>query len=488
MVILLPIPTEERPSASFIKELIQRQNITVISILIPSITTAQTLNIQEFANFTYQYGINLSQVEDKFRLREIVLLKTPHMIHGNVVNFGLISIWNCPESTLSIDAIRIPYEGKTDSRNNPLGKNPGNIWAFSGKLADRTKNTQIKLFTLKDPITYAKGLIEEEVIIRIIKGHSQPQDRIYIWNALDETEKLERLCQSLQRQYQSIPSGKSEPIQQIPIQTQPLPIITSGGLTPLGKTTSQPRAIFYHTDCRHGLTTLSLEPIDDVITSPPYNIGYRPFNVPKPDQKTGELIAPEREGYQDELPQAQYNELIRETMALIDQKLNPKSADIFFNIKNNYMGGECNPPFWILQLIPSSWNFTDILIWRYDISFDPAVNKYKPYYEWIFRFTKGTIFFHPNHKYLQDYYIPILKGNSRERRNLVHPAIYPKELVKICLKESNHQGLVLDPFLGSGTTIAAAWESNRPSIGFELNARYLTDIELRLQSAQKNLK
>jgi DNA modification methylase len=226
-------------------------------------------------------------------------------------------------------------------------------------------------------------------------------------------------------------------------------------------------------------------PIDDMVTSPPYNIGYDPFNVPKPDPRSGKLVAPRKEGYKDDLPLAAYRGMIHHTLEAVDERMDPGSADAFINMKNSYSGGECNPPFWILKLVPRGWLLSDVLVWRYDISYDPAKGKYKPYYEWILRFTRGTIHHPAGHRYMQDHYIPILKGNSKERLHLVHPAIYPKQVVKACLEASGHDGLVVDPFLGSGTTIAAAWEANRPSIGFEIDDRYVPDIETRLAQATR---
>ena len=42
--------------------------------------------------------------------------------------------------------------------------------------------------------------------------------------------------------------------------------------------------------------------------------------------------------------------------------------------------------------------------------------------------------------------------------------------------------MVLDPFLGSGTTLAACLELGVSSIGFEKSAKFLPDISMRLDS------
>jgi len=62
-----------------------------------------------------------------------------------------------------------------------------------------------------------------------------------------------------------------------------------------------------------------------------------------------------------------------------------------------------------------------------------------------------------------------IQGNNKERRanhqNQI-PEIYLERVIKAC---SNEGDLVLDPFLGSGTTCTVARSLNRRSIGIEFN-------------------
>lgn len=62
-----------------------------------------------------------------------------------------------------------------------------------------------------------------------------------------------------------------------------------------------------------------------------------------------------------------------------------------------------------------------------------------------------------------------------------HPAPFPKELPMRLIKLYSFFGdTVLDPFAGTGTTLLAAQELGRKSIGFELNPDYITLIEKKL--------
>jgi site-specific DNA-methyltransferase (adenine-specific) len=63
---------------------------------------------------------------------------------------------------------------------------------------------------------------------------------------------------------------------------------------------------------------------------------------------------------------------------------------------------------------------------------------------------------------------------SGESRNKIgHPSPFPVELPKRCIKLFSFVGdIVLDPFLGSGTTLVACLENKRAGIGAEINKNY----------------
>ncbi|OLS30640.1 MAG: Modification methylase MjaV [Candidatus Thorarchaeota archaeon AB_25] len=56
----------------------------------------------------------------------------------------------------------------------------------------------------------------------------------------------------------------------------------------------------------------------------------------------------------------------------------------------------------------------------------------------------------------------------------IHPAVFPIALPTKCIKLFTHRGeLVLDPFVGSGTTLVAAQDLGRNAIGFDLQEEYV---------------
>jgi DNA modification methylase len=64
------------------------------------------------------------------------------------------------------------------------------------------------------------------------------------------------------------------------------------------------------------------------------------------------------------------------------------------------------------------------------------------------------------------------KGDIRDKK--IHPATFPISLARKVVDLFTHQGeLVLDPFVGSGTTLVAAQEALRNAIGFDLQENYI---------------
>jgi DNA modification methylase len=78
-------------------------------------------------------------------------------------------------------------------------------------------------------------------------------------------------------------------------------------------------------------------------------------------------------------------------------------------------------------------------------------------------------------------------GHYRNRQN-VHPTVKPTELMRHLVRlVTPPGGLVLDPFLGSGTTGLAAEMEGFPWVGIEREAEYVAIAEARLNGTQKGL-
>jgi DNA modification methylase len=82
------------------------------------------------------------------------------------------------------------------------------------------------------------------------------------------------------------------------------------------------------------------------------------------------------------------------------------------------------------------------------------------------------------------WYFPRVCGTFKERSGW-HGCQMPEQLLGRIIRASSNAGdLVLDPFGGSGTTLAVAKKLGRSFLGFELSAAYAARIRERLESIQ----
>ncbi|MCP4359785.1 MAG: site-specific DNA-methyltransferase [Chloroflexi bacterium] len=71
--------------------------------------------------------------------------------------------------------------------------------------------------------------------------------------------------------------------------------------------------------------------------------------------------------------------------------------------------------------------------------------------------------------------------NRSSKERTPHPAQFPKAVIERIIKASSNEGdIILDPFIGSGTTASVAIELNRKVIGFEIHQSYCDIIESRI--------
>ena len=71
--------------------------------------------------------------------------------------------------------------------------------------------------------------------------------------------------------------------------------------------------------------------------------------------------------------------------------------------------------------------------------------------------------------------------NFYEEKNRIHPTQKPLKLInRLVLASSNEMDIILDPFMGSGTTALSCQKNNRQYIGFEIDSIYYEKSSERL--------
>ena len=127
----------------------------------------------------------------------------------------------------------------------------------------------------------------------------------------------------------------------------------------------------------------------------------------------------------------------------------------------------------------------DILIWHKSSGIPSGEKRFGQHFEYILFFVKDKNNFKFRKESLDsiiDYKIENLTSigdvwNIKKKagnigKDVPHPAIFPVEMIRRIIKVSTDKtDVVLDPFLGSGTTTLAAIELHRSSIGYELNEK-----------------
>ena len=81
------------------------------------------------------------------------------------------------------------------------------------------------------------------------------------------------------------------------------------------------------------------------------------------------------------------------------------------------------------------------------------------------------------------WYVPYDTISSREKERGSHPATFPITLVEQCIKFSGvNNGIVVDPFMGSGSTAVGALRQGCEYMGFDIDEEYIQFAEHRISA------
>lgn len=216
--------------------------------------------------------------------------------------------------------------------------------------------------------------------------------------------------------------------------------------------------------------------VDLVVTSPPYNLKNSTGNGMK-DGRGGKwsraALINGYSDYDDNMPHELYVQWQRECLTEMMRVLKDDGA-IFYNHKWRVQGGLLQDRHDIVEGFP----VRQVIIWRRKggINFNPGY--FLPTYEVIyliakkdFKLAKGANSFGDIWEFGQEMKNP-------------HPAPFPVALIERVILSTNAK-VVLDPFMGSGTTGVAAKRLGREYLGIEIGKDYCKLAEERIAREER---
>lgn len=225
----------------------------------------------------------------------------------------------------------------------------------------------------------------------------------------------------------------------------------------------------YHGDCREILTTM--ERVDCVVTSPPYNIRRNHSHAVGPNSLHKRVTAKFlNEWYDDSVPEADYQASQR---AMVAQLLKTCDGSVFYNHKLRHgikrIGRVIHPMEWLYGL--PLWCE---IVW--DRGGGLAFNSLR----FIHSDERIYQFGHP--KVWHDLGFTTVWRIPPTSQGVDHPCPFPIEIPSRCIASTTDPGdLILDPFMGSGTTLGAAKDLGRRAIGIEIEERYCEVAAKRME-------
>ena len=216
-----------------------------------------------------------------------------------------------------------------------------------------------------------------------------------------------------------------------------------------------------------------------IVTSPPYNLLNSTGNGMKDGRggkwKNAALV----NGYTDHndaMPHEEYVAWQRRCLTAMMRVLREDGA-IFYNHKWRVQGGLLQDRSDIVTGFP----VRQIIIWQREGGINFNAGYFLPTYEVIYLICKPDFKLAPKANAMGDVWrIP-------QESNNPHPAPFPVELAQRCIESTTAQ-IVLDPYIGSGSTAIAAEACRRNWIGIEVSKDYCKLAEERIEVARHQLK
>ena len=211
--------------------------------------------------------------------------------------------------------------------------------------------------------------------------------------------------------------------------------------------------------------------VDLVVTSPPYNLKNSTGNGMK-DGRGGKwanaALIKGYSHYDDNMPYDKYIEWQRNCLSEMFRII-PENGAIFYNHKWRVQDGQLQDRHEIVSGFP----VRQIIIWKRNGGINFNAGYFLPTYEVIYLITKPNFKLAPKANAFGDVW-----EFGQENKN-EHPAPFPVALIERIIFSTTAK-VILDPFMGSGTTALAAKNLGRSYIGIEISPDYCKLAEERV--------
>jgi modification methylase len=226
-------------------------------------------------------------------------------------------------------------------------------------------------------------------------------------------------------------------------------------------------ATLYHGDCLALMRDRKLTEVDAIVTSPPYNVGG--FHRQKKRQSRKYEYAKGA----DNMPEGEYQDW---QIEVCDRLYDVSRGPMFYSHKNRIVGGHVISPMeWLKK---SRWRISQSVVTTKGSGANVDKCRFFPVYEYVYvcLHEDDDIF---NRNCLTD----VWHVQQQNRDDIGHPATMPLKVAENCLSATDAQ-IILDPFMGSGTTGVACNGMGRKFVGVEIERKYFDIACERIEAAR----
>lgn len=213
----------------------------------------------------------------------------------------------------------------------------------------------------------------------------------------------------------------------------------------------------YNMDCIEGMKYMPDEFVDLIVTDPPYLINYKTNHRKDKTHRFNETI------------------LNDDNEQLIKDYIKQSYRIMKYNTAM-YMFCSFDKVEFFKNELQKYFNIKNMIIWvKNNHTAGDLKAQYGKQYEIVFLVNKGR------RKIEGKRITDVWHFNRVPTSDLVHQNEKPLDLISQCIRNHSNEGdIVLDGFMGSGTTAVAAYRTGRSFIGYELDGYYFNVATKRL--------